>query len=155
MPTVHAEDPDTPDARRLLAALSQTLADITGSDGQASFDVDDVRGPRARFAVARDARGQAVGCGAFRPVPDRPPGLDVAELKRMFALPGTRGVGAALLAYLEAEARRLGYQALWLETRAVNTRAVRFYLASGYVRRPNYGRYLGRDEALCFEKPLA
>jgi ribosomal protein S18 acetylase RimI-like enzyme len=79
----------------------------------------------------------------------------VAEVKRMFARPGQAGVGSAVLAYLEGEAAALGYRALWLETRLVNTRAVRFYEARGYARIPNYGRYAGRPEAACFEKRLA
>jgi ribosomal protein S18 acetylase RimI-like enzyme len=61
-------------------------------------------------------------------------------------------VGAAVLAHLEAQAA--GYQALWLETRKVNSRAVAFYLKHGYVITPNYGKYVGRDEAVCFSKTL-
>ena len=45
-----------------------------------------------------------------------------------------------------------GYKAVWLETRRVNESAVRFYLEQGYQVRPNYGNYIGRSEAICFEK---
>jgi len=152
--TVTVEDPAGADAQALMAALSRTLAAITGSDGRASFDVEDVRGPRARFVVARDAQGRALGCGALRPLADG--GVeDVAEIKRMFAVPGGAGVGSAVLAFLEAEAARLGYAHAWLETRLVNARAVAFYERCGYARIANYGRYRGNAAAACFGKRLA
>jgi GNAT superfamily N-acetyltransferase len=152
--TVASEDPAGADAQALMAALSQALAAITGSDGRASFDVEDMRGARARFAVARDAQGRPLGCGALRPLAaDGAEG--VAEIKRMFAVPGSAGVGSAVLAFLEAEAASLGYRQAWLETRLVNARAVAFYERRGYVRIENYGRYRGNAAAVCFGKRLA
>jgi len=139
-------DPAAPDAVALLAELSAALAALTGASGNASFDAADVRGPRACFVLAY-VGGAAVGCGALRPLSPR-----VAELKRMYARPGGVGVGSALLAHLEARAFALGYSEIWLETRRLNTRAVRFYERHGYRRIDNYGRYAGMDEALCFAK---
>jgi ribosomal protein S18 acetylase RimI-like enzyme len=78
----------------------------------------------------------------------------VAEIKRMYARPGSKGVGSALLAWLEAEARLIGYRALRLETRLANTRALRFYTAHGYRRIDNFGRYASHPAAACFEKIL-
>lgn len=146
---IRAVDPGHADALALLGQLSATLAAITGDSGQASFDADDVRGPAALFVLACDADGRAVGCGAFRPLEQ-----GVAELKRMYAQPGTSGVGAAILAHLEGAARALGYHALRLETRLVNQHAVLFYEKHGYRRIPNFGKYVGRAEAVCFEKLL-
>ena len=146
---VSAEDPGGADALALVAALSAALTAITGAGGQASFDVSDVRGPRACFALARDAHGRALGCGALRPID-----ADVAEIKRMFARPGTRGVGSAVLRHLEAEAARWGYAALRLSTRLANARAVAFYERHGYRRIPGYGRYAGSDVSVCFERVL-
>jgi ribosomal protein S18 acetylase RimI-like enzyme len=48
----------------------------------------------------------------------------------------------------------MGYETLRLSTRLVNQTAVSFYERNGYRRIPNYGRYQGRDEAVCFEKML-
>jgi GNAT superfamily N-acetyltransferase len=146
---VRAEDPAGSDAIALVAELSAVLTAITGASGQASFDVADVQGPRACFAVARDAHGQALGCGALRPLDG-----DAAEVKRMFARPGTRGVGSAVLRFLEGEAVCLGYAAVRLSTRRVNARAVAFYERHGYRRIPGYGRYAGNDVSVCFEKLL-
>lgn len=149
MVLIEDADPDHADARVLIAALSQRLAAITGSGGQASFAADDVRGPGAAFLLARDEQGRAIGCGALRPLQ---PG--VAEIKRMYAAVAGRGVGSALLTALEARAKSLGYDEVRLETRRVNTAAVGFYLHAGYREIPPYGRYVGRPEAVCFAKPI-
>jgi len=147
---VALEDPAGADALALVIELSAVLETITGSTGQASFDPADVRAARAGFAVARDAQGRALGCGALRPMAD-----GGAELKRMFARPGTRGVGAALLHFLERQAADWGYPALRLSTRRVNERAVAFYLRHGYRPIAGYGRYAGGDASLCLEKRIA
>ncbi len=147
---VTLEDPAGADAQALVAELSVALEAITGATGQASFDPGDVRGDRAGFALARDARGHALGCGALRPLT-----ADCAELKRMFARPGTRGVGAALLHFLERRAAGWGYVALRLSTRRVNERAVAFYLRHGYRPIAGYGRYAGSEASQCFEKRIA
>jgi N-acetylglutamate synthase-like GNAT family acetyltransferase len=148
-PCIAAEDPGSADALSLLDELSARLADISGSDGRSSFDANDVRGDRACFLIARDEHGRALGCAALRPLQH-----DVGEVKRMLARPGNRGVGSALLAAIESRAAELGYEQLWLETRRVNTRAVAFYQAHGYRTIDNYGRYVGRSEAVCFGKAL-
>lgn len=147
---VFREEPTSPDATALMNELSATLALITGDSGKASFHVEDVQGEAACFAVARDRMGMALGCGAYRPLQD-----GVAEIKRMYSRPGRSGVGSAILAFLEAQARAHGYCELWLETRAVNTRAVKFYEARGYRRRENFGKYIGNSLAVCFEKTLS
>lgn len=146
---VRAEDPAGADALALVAELSAVLTALTGASGQASFDVSDVQGSRACFALARDAHGRALGCGALRPLAG-----DVAEVKRMFARPGTRGAGSAVLRFLEGEAVRRGYAVLRLSTRRINERAVAFYERHGYRRIPGYGRYADSDVSVCFEKAL-
>nr|WP_315256248.1 GNAT family N-acetyltransferase [uncultured Duganella sp.] len=143
------EDPTATESVQLMDELSSALQAITGDSGRASFDAADAVGPAACFVVARDEGGRAVGCGALRPLQ---PG--VAEIKRMYARHGTSGVGSAVLRFLETEAATLGYQAVWLETRLVNRRAVDFYEARGYTRIANYGKYIGNPLAVCFEKPL-
>jgi GNAT superfamily N-acetyltransferase len=147
--TITNEDPESAAAAQLIDALSETLAKITGDSGKFSFDSNDVRGSRARFVVARTSTGTPVGCGAFRPIDE-----STAEVKRMYAIPGLSGVGSAVLSHLENEAKLLGYSQLWLETRIVNQRAVAFYEKKGYSRIPNFGKYVGKLEAVCFAKNL-
>jgi len=130
-----------------MEQLSAALTEITGDSGQCCFAASDVQGAGALFVVARGADGALLGCGALRPL-----GGDVAEIKRMYARPGTRGVGAALLAHLEAAAVDFGYAHTWLATRRVNPRAVAVYRQHGYGDIPNYGKHAGRTEAICLGK---
>jgi GNAT superfamily N-acetyltransferase len=146
---ISACDPDSADARVLVEELSAALALITGASGKASYSPDDARVARSLFVVARAEDGQLLGCAALRPLDG-----DVGEVKRMYARPGSKGVGAALLGHIEREAAGFGYRELWLETRRVNTRAVGFYLGHGYREIPSYGRYISRPEAICLGKFL-
>ena len=131
----------------MISELDAALAAICGDSGSGSFDPADVRGPRSVFLVARED-GVALGCGALRPLA---PG--VAELKRMYARPGS-GAGRFLLAALEAQAVGFGYRAVWLSTRRVNARALAFYARHGYLPVENYGNYAGREASVCLGKRL-
>ncbi|MFD2450470.1 GNAT family N-acetyltransferase [Ideonella paludis] len=144
---------DEPGVLALLEELSATLARLTGDTGAQSFSLDDLRTGGACLAVARDDRGRLWGCGALRPLATED-GCVAMELKRMFARAGTRGVGAALLAFLEAEALGRNVEVIRLSTRRVNERAVRFYRQHGYLPCAPWGRYVGREASVCLEKRL-
>lgn len=146
--TVEPSSPDHPDAIPLIDALSADLGRRFGSDGRAGFADWASLADRSLFALAR-LDGVPVGCGAVRPLGD-----GVGEIKRMYAAPGTAGVGSALLSFLEEGARRLGFHRLVLETRWANDRAVGFYRRHGYRITTNYGAYVGRAESACFDKDL-
>lgn len=139
------------EAQALMHELNTRLAALSGDDGASSFDAATLTG--GAFFVARDAAGQGLGCGAVRPLGAAHDGI--AELKRMYAREGTRGVGAALLLALEQRAVALGYRAMWLETRRINERALAFYRRHGYVEIAPFGGYAGRADALCLGKELA
>ena len=141
-------DPEHPDALALVEELSEALAAITGDSGKASFAAHDVRGARSLFLIARGA-GALLGCAALRPFDEA-----VGEVKRMYVRPGTHGVGQALLVQIEREAAAFGYRELWLETRRVNLRAVAFYRRHGFDEIANYGKYVGRSDAICLGKRL-
>jgi GNAT superfamily N-acetyltransferase len=141
--------PNDPEAEPLLRALSAELLLITGNDGTQSFADDDVRVERSVFIVAMDGE-EPVGCGALRPLTN-----EVCEVKRMYAKYAGHGIGSGLLRALEQHAETMGYREIWLETRRINEGAVRFYLRRGYRVRPNYGKYVGRSEAICLEKAIA
>jgi GNAT superfamily N-acetyltransferase len=152
-PVLEAVSVTHPDAMLLMHQLNQRLASISGDSGASGFNAASMPAGRSVFLVARGADGALLGCGAVRPLAQAG-GAPVAELKRMFARDGTRGVGAALLAALEREAFTMGYRALWLETRRINERALRFYRRHGYSEIPNYGSYVDREDAVCLGKPL-
>lgn len=147
---IEKSSPDTPQSLYLIEMLSATLAEITGDSGKTNFNVDTMKSDRALWVVAKDENGEAIGCGAIRPISE-----DIAELKRMFSVNKASGTGTALLRYLEGEAKSLGYNEIRLETRRVNTRAVAFYVKHNYQRIANYGPYVGKDEAVCFSKHLS
>jgi ribosomal protein S18 acetylase RimI-like enzyme len=71
----------------------------------------------------------------------------------MFSDRSEPGVGHALLRFLETSAREMGYSELWLETRLINHKAVRFYekmdMSVLKIMVPT-----GRKEAVCFSKAL-
>jgi len=143
------EDPTSNDATSLMEDLSDSLRAITGDSGKNSFSVENIRNNCSLFVIARDKNGVAVGCGAFRPIDDT-----TAEVKRMFARIKDTGIGKKVLSYLEAEAYKMGYSEIHLETRLVNEHAVSFYEHNGYARIPNYGKYINNDMAICFGKQL-
>lgn len=147
---VEKADPCAPESQRLINALSAELAAITGDDGRRHFAMAAMDEKRALWVVARNHQGVAVGCGAIRPLTET-----VAELKRMYSDRSEAGIGRALLTFLEESALGRGYTEIWLETRAVNHKAVRFYQNSGYNRIANYGPYINREEAVCFAKVLS
>ena len=141
--------PGDEEAKALLSALSDELFRITGNDGNASFSDNDVQVERSVFLVAM-AGGEPVGCGGLRLLTD-----EICEIKRMYAKYRGQGIGGELLRTLENYAQEYAYKQIWLETREVNENAVRFYLQRGYRVRSNYGRYVGKREAICFEKVLS
>ena len=146
-----AVDAASPDAQQLLDELSDVLLRMNGDSGRASFDVEAAT-PRGGFYLARDGAGALLGCAALRPLGEAE--STIGELKRMYARPGSAGVGAALLAHVEAQARRHGYQALHLSTRVVNSRAVAFYARHGYVPVLAWGKYVGAAQSICLGKIL-
>lgn len=145
--TINTEDPSSKDANLLMEELSMVLERITGSSGKSSFKVEDLKNINSFFLIARDTSNVPLGCGSIRQLEEK-----VGEIKRMYSK--APGVGTAILNDLEKKAIEMGYEVLKLETRKVNVRAVKFYLQSGYAITDNYGKYIGNDKAVCFQKKL-
>ncbi|MCB1196964.1 MAG: GNAT family N-acetyltransferase [Deltaproteobacteria bacterium] len=141
------ENPKNPDACLLLEELSEALTTITGHSGKSSFHVNDLHRRNSFFLMARNKNNTAIGCGSVREIEHK-----IGEIKRMYAK--YPGIGKYILAELEIKAKQLGYEVLRLETRKINTKAIHFYLRNGYKVIPNYGRYIGNKNAICFQKNL-
>jgi putative acetyltransferase len=143
---------DDPEVLALIHALDDELAQLYPEPGANHFrlDPDEVETDRGVFLVAR-LGGVAVGCGAIRL-------LDPAtvEVKRMFTLRSARGrgIGRALLAALEVEARRLDATRLVLETGARQVEAMALYANHGFARIPLFGDYVGSPASVCMAKEL-
>lgn len=146
---IGSEDPDSLEARILRDERAAYLAAMTGESGQHSTDPGDLRSIRARFVIARNAMGEAMGCGAIRRQ-----SYKIAEVRLLYVRPQYRGLEATLLSYLEEEARLLGYHMVWLATMPAERCASRVCEAGGYRRMPTDDDRLQRGEAVRFEKTL-
>lgn len=83
----------------------------------------------------RTEDGQIVAIGGLRRLPD-----GAAEIVRIFTSPRFRGqgLGSASVAFLIAEAQRLGYGTLRLDTAVFMKSAQKIYHAAGFVERAPY-----------------
>jgi GNAT superfamily N-acetyltransferase len=93
----------------------------------------------------------AAGMGAIRPIDERS-----AEVRRLYVVPSHRRLGVArcILAELEKQALRFGYQVLRLETGDRQLAAQRLYEACGFCRIEAFAPYTGDPTSVCFEKRL-
>lgn len=90
--------------------------------------------PDGVFVLMHNA-AEVVGCGGVHKLDDR-----CGEIKRMWVRKDHRGkgLGRTLLAALEAEGRRLGYEAIRLDTNSALTEAISMYESNGYRTIPRY-----------------
>jgi GNAT superfamily N-acetyltransferase len=158
-----APEPLTSDvAAGLIRALNAELSERYPEPGATHFRLnpEEVAPGAGVFVVARLA-GRPVGCGAVRWLRDpalvRELGPVVGELKRMYVAPEVRGygIGRALLARLEEEARNLGLERLVLETGTRQAEALALYRNSGFTDCPAYGEYTASPgTSVCMMKAL-
>lgn len=93
--------------------------------------------PSGRLLLAYED-GQAIGCGALRPIES-----GVCEMKRLYVRAAFRGTGAgsALMQLLICSAKEIGYQKLRLDTLPSMTAAIAIYRSHGFTEispyRPN------------------
>jgi GNAT superfamily N-acetyltransferase len=143
---------DEPDVVALALAQQEEMRSLY--DGEADIgparDAPMFEPPGGAFLALR-IDGRPVGCGGVCRFDETR-----AELKRMYVHPEARGfgLGRRLLDALEAEARRLGYVAIVLETGDRQPEAFGLYVSAGYEPIPCYGVYAQRAWSRCFEKSL-
>ncbi|SHG55926.1 GNAT family N-acetyltransferase [Flavobacterium johnsoniae] len=141
-------NPDDEKAASILEELSANLYLRFGSDGKNSLT--DWQNNNAKFVfVAAELNNEIIGCGAIRPIEG-----NIGEVKRMYSKFRGKKIGQTILAFLEKEAKQIGFTELVLETRVKNIEAVEFYKKQQYNIIPNYGKYIDRPEAICFGKSL-
>ncbi len=155
---IQAERPDQPDVVAALAALDAYLTTLYAPEANHILDVQALLAPDVVFLVARE-RARLLGTGAFRQMPGEPAsdGRPYAEIKRMFVDPASRGrgVGAQIVAALEAAMLASGCTLALLETGRDQVEAVRLYERAGYRRRAAFGGYPDNGLSLFYEKSLA
>jgi GNAT superfamily N-acetyltransferase len=131
-----AVDPDDTAVRDALGAYMEEVASRMRIPAlaQGTDDSDEYREPGGVFVVARDETG-IVACAALRRL-----GADLGEVRRMWVRPDRRGsgLGAGILAEVEARAATLGYARLRLDTNKALTPAITMYESRGYRPIPRY-----------------
>ena len=129
---------DAPDAAALIAAMVAEINDIYGGDmagpGMPSATPADFAAPHGDFIVLYED-GRPVAGGGIKRL-----GEGVAEIKRMYVVPGAsgRGHGRSLLAALEDAARARGHRIARLDTGSRQPGARALYESSGYRSVPDY-----------------
>ncbi|MTV38022.1 GNAT family N-acetyltransferase [Duganella radicis] len=144
------ETPDQPEVHTLIAELDTYLLQLYPPESVYALDVQTLLQPNIRFAVARDAHGAAVGCGAIVL------GEEYGEIKRMYVRPAARGAGTArqLMDLLEHTARNAGCPQLVLETGPDNPEALALYMRHGFERCGPYGDYPDDPLSVFMQKKL-
>jgi putative acetyltransferase len=127
---IETESPLQNDVRALVQALNEFAFSKTPAEHCHHMTVEQMAGDDITLFVARDTNGAPLGMGALR----RHAG-GIGEVKRMFVKPEARGlgVGAALLARIEALARQEGLTRVVLETGSNFDAAKRVYERGGFA----------------------
>ena len=146
-----------PDRKRIVDLLREYEAGTGVSLCFQDFDAEvaglpgDYAPPGGTMLLARAAGGEEfLGCVALRSVPDRP---DLCEMKRLYVRPGQRGggLGRTLALAVMAEACRLGYRRICLDTLPSMTAAQALYRALGFR---HTGVTTSEPHVLLFERAL-
>lgn len=106
------DDLSGPEIARFLEAHLEQMREITPLESKHALDLDALRRPEVTFWTVRDGDA-VVGCGALKRLDDAH-----AEVKSMRTAPERRrsGIAALVLSHIIAEATRMGFTRLSLET---------------------------------------
>jgi GNAT superfamily N-acetyltransferase len=140
---------DNKDFIDLVKLLDAELAEIDGEEHVFYAQLN--KTDKIKHVIVLYENEKPVSCGAIREY--SPTSM---EVKRMYTLPDCRGKGLAtkVLDELEKWASELSYQKCILETGWRQPDAIRLYEKNGYNRMPNYGKYAGIVNSVCFEKEI-
>jgi putative acetyltransferase len=144
------ERADQPEIIALIDALDAFQKPLYPAESHHGIAIAELIKPAVLFAVARDERAVAVGCGAIV-LQD-----GYGELKRMYVPEKHRGagVGKALLQFLEHCAAARDCHLLRLETGVRQPAALSLYERAGYQRRQPFGSYQTDPLSVFMEKRL-
>jgi putative acetyltransferase len=140
-------DPMSDVGRTLFEGSSAEQVARYGRDGGRKLEA--LADPCVVFLAAL-LNGRPAGCGAVVPLEG-----DTGELSRIFVVAEARrnGVGRAIIAALEAEARGR-YKRLVLETGTEQEESMHLYATCGYRPIPCWGKSAENPRSRCYEKVL-
>jgi GNAT superfamily N-acetyltransferase len=142
---------DHPDAEVMIEALQREYVKRYGGRDRTEVHPAQFAPPLGLFLVGY-ADDVPAACGGWRVHAE-----GVVEIKRMFVVPQSRGLGLAraMLAELELTAKRAGHRRIILETGGKQPEAIGLYLSSGFTPVAKFGRYANKADAMHLGKDLA
>jgi ribosomal protein S18 acetylase RimI-like enzyme len=157
VPAVFAADLDI--VKRLFTAYASALGiDLSyqGFEAELAGLPGKYAAPAGALLIARGTDSEPLGCVALRPI--APDGC--CEMKRLYVSPRARGLGLgkALVDAVIAEATRIGYREMRLDTLPTMGEAISLYRKAGFLPIAPYyetpvagtifmGRRLNRDDS--------
>jgi putative acetyltransferase len=147
---VGVEPPRQPELLELMRQGDEFTLSLYPPESCHLLGVEELEVPGVTVFVARD-EDSAAGMAALV---DR--GDGTAELKRMFVPEAARGRGIAadLLRAIEQVATGRNIHLVQLETGPLQGAAIHVYERAGYALIPNFGKYVGDPNSVCYEKRI-
>jgi len=149
--SIEMVDPRIPEIIEMIQELDHYMGRLYPAESNHLMDIDSLVQRDVRFFAAR-VNGAFRACGAIKLH-----GRDYAEVKRVYVMPNTRGLGLGrrILARLEESARHEGITLMRLETGISQPEALGLFEASGFRRCSAFGGYPADDPYSVFmEKQL-
>jgi putative acetyltransferase len=134
---IRLESPTQAEVVRLIDELDAYQKPLYPETSHHGIDPEALSQNHVLFAVVRTDDDTVVACGAVVLADG------YGELKRMYVKPAVRGrgIGKALLEFLEAQALGCGCSRLALETGRLQAEALALYAGNGYVECGPFGEY--------------
>jgi putative acetyltransferase len=149
--SIETVDPRIPEISGMIHELDRYMGRLYPAESNHLMDIDSLVQRDVRFFAAK-VNGAFRACGAIKLY-----GRDYAEVKRVYVMPNTRGLGLGrrIVATLEESARREGIALMRLETGISQPEALALFEASGFRRCSAFGGYPTDDPYSVFmEKRL-
>ena len=149
MITLKRTNSDDANFRKLVQLLDLDLQERDGEEHLFYAELN--KTDSLKTVVVAYENDEAIACGAIREY-----SKESMEVKRMFVSPLQRGKGIAskILTELEIWCVELGYKKCVLETGKNQPEAINLYKKNHYQLVPNFGKYEGVENSVCFEKEL-
>ncbi|HWK55668.1 MAG TPA: GNAT family N-acetyltransferase [Hyphomicrobiales bacterium] len=149
---IRQDDLNSPQVVQLLQLHLDSMAPTAPPESRHALDLTGLRDPAVTFWCVWDGQ-QLAGFGALKQLSPR-----AGEIKSMRTAPAylRRGIAQTLLAHIEQEACERGYEALFLETGAMDffAAARQLYLQHGYEPCPPFARYREDPNSIFMRKNL-